>query len=229
MTSLCPDLTLSATGDEELRERCLATPGGGAVHQDNLDKTWTVEGFSDEGHMKGFRYVEDPDVMALFSTYQRQAWQQCASTRNTASLKTKDLREAHHKKVGEIGDILRQHYSRAYAQMYQEQFKEAKDRASDASILRDTQELNLEERVTKAVISALAAARETPTTTVDVIPSQTRKNAQLEKRLFIQLYPRREVHASLIQAQGKLYNEFQKADSARKEDIFNSLTANTAD
>ena len=232
MTSLCPDLKLSANGgDEELRERCIATPGGGAVHQDNKDRTWTVEGYSDEGHMKGFRYVEDPDVMGLFSTYQRQAWQQCASTRNAASLKTKDLREAHHKKVGEIGDILRQHYSRAYAQMYQEQFKEANDRASDASILRDTQELNLEERVTKAVISALAAARaiRAPPTTVDAIPSQTRKNAQLEKRLFIQLYPRREVRASLIQAQAKLYNAFQKADSARKDAIFKSLTTNTAD
>ena len=243
VTSLCPDLTLAADGDEELREHCLATPGGGAVHQDNKDRTWTVEGFSDEGHMKGFRYVEDPDVMELFSTYQKQAWQQCASTRNATSLKAKDLREAHKKKVTEIGDILQKHYSRAYAQMYKEQFKEAQDRASDASILREAQTQSLEARVEEAVRRAMSGYPEAPVAqppgaapvaqlapgaaAMDALSAETRLNAR-RAETFLQLVPKplsEKIADELGLAQAKLFNAFQQAESAtQRQALFAKLS-----
>ena len=229
VNELCPNMTLETSGEEDLQQNCIATPGGGSVHSDNQDVTWTMEGFSDEGHMKGFRYIEDPDVMGLFSKYQKQAWQQCASTRNAMSMKTKDLREAHQKKVAEIGNILRQHYGKAYGQVYQQQYKEAEARTADAQIVRQTQEEALQRAVEAAVRRAMgkeeapgasamvasrgsvASAPSTPSRD-NVLSPDIIAAAEEDPQVYIQLYPKT-VAAELMQPQARVYKAFESANN----------------
>jgi hypothetical protein len=150
------DLTCSnGETSEEATRGCIPTPGGGSVHESNHNFTWTVDGYSDAGHMQGFRYIEDPEVLGMFSKYQRQAWQQCASDRNSTASKTKDLRETHQKRVAEISKVMSRHFPKATSYLYSENFKEAKELGSETRAVKELRESALTKQVEAAVRRAM--------------------------------------------------------------------------
>jgi hypothetical protein len=201
----------------EVEENCIPTPGGGSVHTDNQDLTWTVDGFSDAGHMQGFRYIEDPEVLGMFSKYQRQAWQQCASDRNSTASKTKDLREAHQKRVEEIGKVMSRHFPKATSYLYSENFKEARELGSERKAVKHLQTSSLAKQVEDAVLKAMRKAGMADsgvaekTSLSEFIAKDILEDSQGDPVTYVDIVPKN-TDNQLISLQAKLLEAFYRAN-----------------
>jgi hypothetical protein len=213
----------------QMREHCIPTPGGGSVHQENHNLTWTVDGYSDAGHMQGFRYIEDPEVLGMFSKYQRQAWRQCASDRNSTASKTKDLREAHQKRVEEIGKVMSRHFPKATRYLYSENFKEARELGSEQRAVKELQTSSLAKQVEEAVLRALQdkvvqpaegkqereAADEGGTDISQFIDKEMRMELLADPVTHIDIIPKKG-NAELLVLQSQLQEAFYKKQPSKE-------------
>ena len=136
---------------ETAEQDCLKTPGGGYVHADNQDKTWTVEGFTSDGIMEGFKRVENPEVMDMYGEYERYALQQCATNRNMTQSKVDALKASHAKQAKEIATVIARHYPEAMRQMDGKKYKEAIERTNDTADLQTSLQAQIEIAVKRAL------------------------------------------------------------------------------
>ncbi len=180
--------------------------------------------------MQGFRYIEDPEVLGMFSKYQRQAWRQCASDRNSTASKTKDLREVHQKRVEEIGKVMSRHFPKATRYLYSENFKEARELGSEQRAVKELQTSSLAKQVEEAVLRALQdkvvqaaegkqerQADEGGTDISHFIDKELRSELLADPVTHIDIIPKKG-NAELLSLQSQLQDAFYKEQPSKDTD-----------